>query len=449
MNRNHYARKKRQLSILIKKLNQQLTSNYELTSGHIKKLMIKIKKLVEELELVISRSDLKKILGTAAIIIGVLISNQSIAQSFAPRQINPYGLTVDGFFPRPAFADLDGDGDFDLMTINGNLGGENNQFHYFVNIGSTSNPQFGTPMVNPYGLQAPLGEYASPAFADLDGDGDLDLLVGDEDWNTDISFLKYYQNIGTSTNPQFDSPQTNPFSLIVDPDEGELFPAVVDLDSDGDLDLLAGLRNGDTKYYENTGSIDNPQFASPQINPFGLDLGSHSYVFPAFADLDNDGDMDLLFTVYDGSMIYFKNTGTVTDPEFPSFQVNPFGLEAIDSYYLSSALSDIDDDGDIDLFVGEVFDNISYFENTEIARISNLHTDYNIKLSPNPANEILNINSNENFEKIEIFNVFGILVKSIQRNVTQISLNDFQPGSYTIKITKSNNTISTHKIIKK
>eukprot|EP00946_MAST-07B_sp_MAST-7B-sp1_P000505 g505.t1 len=79
-------------------------------------------------------------------------------------------------------------------------------------------------------------------------------------------------------------------------------PAFVDVDNDGDMDLVIGRLEGDLKfYYENTGSASNPSYTRREgaLNPFdGVaidgdpDMGIYSA--PAFVDVDNDGDMDLV-----------------------------------------------------------------------------------------------------------------------------------------------------------
>ena len=107
-------------------------------------------------------------------------------------------------------------------------------------------------------------------ITDIDNDGDQDLFVGAySDYQTRI---KYYQNIGTNAVPLFDAPVDNPFGLS--PFSFYLaFPEMADLDNDGDIDLLIGSaadtsQYGDFYYFENTGTSENPHFANPQRNNF-------------------------------------------------------------------------------------------------------------------------------------------------------------------------------------
>jgi len=68
-------------------------------------------------------------------------------------------------------------------------------------------PSFKTPQINPYGLTR-VGAYATPSFADIDGDGDLDAFVGGPDGNT-----RFFKNTGTASSPTFAAASTNPFGL--------------------------------------------------------------------------------------------------------------------------------------------------------------------------------------------------------------------------------------------
>ena len=265
----------------------------------------------------------------------------------------PFGLADAGTFASPAFADLDGDGDLDAIVGEG----DGNAI-FFANTGTASAPAFAPPATNPFGL-ADVGYLARPALADLDGDGDLDAFVGEA-----FASTLFFENTGTASAPAFAPPETDPFGLAEVADLAS--PTFADLDDDGDLDSLVGENTGSTIYFENTGSAGAPAFAPPVTNPFGL-AGAGSRATPAFADLDGDGDLDAFVGEELGNAISFENTGTASAPAFVSPVTNPFGLADVgyDSY---PAFADLDGDGDLDAFVGEGTGTTLFFENTGTAR---------------------------------------------------------------------------------
>lgn len=214
------------------------------------------------------------------------------------------------FYNRPKFtyADLDGDGDQDLV-----IGGYSGLI-YYKNIGTAGDPYFleinsgedGYPFSN-VSLPSPYGS-ATPAFADVDGDGDLDLLVGAVKYSS-TGALFFYRNGdsdgGNSTSPDFNQDTDNNPFVGVNPGDRP-YPAFADVDGDSDLDLIIGgyysastyfyliqfYKNeqetpGTPVYVQHTG-IENPFFFE--------DITRTTYETPlAFADLDGDGDLDFFF----------------------------------------------------------------------------------------------------------------------------------------------------------
>ena len=270
------------------------------------------------------------------------------APAFAPPVTNPFGLADVGFLSAPSFADLDGDGDLDAF-----IGEYDGDTFFFENTGTAGNPALASPVTNPFGL-ADVGLYSAPSFADLDGDGDLDAFVGERSAST-----FFFENTGTAGAPAFASPVANPFGLA-----DVVFisaPSFADLDGDGDLDAFIGRGDGDTLFFENTGTAGAPAFASPVTNPFGLsDVGSRSR--PSFADLDGDGDLDTFIGAYSGDAFFFENMGTADAPAFAQPEENPFGLADV-GLNGTPTFGDLDGDGDLDAFIGERYGDTLFFEN--------------------------------------------------------------------------------------
>jgi len=277
------------------------------------------------------------------------------APVFAAPITNPFELTNSGYNSTPAFADIDNDGDLDLLS--GNSYGE---FFYAENLGVISSLTFLAPVSNPFGLANTGGKDSFLTYADMDNDGDLDLISGSE-----YGDFYFFKNIGSASAPVFDAPITNAYGLT---NIGKnSFPTLVDIDNDGDFDILSGEYYGDFYYFENTGDAANPAFAAPVTNYFGLtNMGYGSA--PAFADMDNDGDLDLLSGDWYGDFYYFENTGSASAPAFDAPITNAFGLSGI-GYYSAPTFADIDNDGDLDILSGDgnYYGDFYYFENTGTA----------------------------------------------------------------------------------
>ena len=206
-------------------------------------------------------------------------------------------------------------------------------------------------------------------------------------------------------------------------------------------------------FIENVGSQNNPQFASPQINQFGISIPSDYYLrLPSFGDIDADGDFDLLSNEYilnygGGSygyhdFYYQNNKGSASNPMFSLEALNPFGLSAVleDYSFLSnSEMVDLDGDGDQDIIstamtisdYGEEYEFHYYENNSGASNTLNLSDKFN--LYPNPASDIINIASNYNIKLIEVIDQLGrIMLK--KENSNNLVINGLSKGIYSFNI---------------
>jgi hypothetical protein len=237
------------------------------------------------------------------------------------------GLDADGP-TRAQPVDLDGDGDMDLLVSSYRDGGVS----WYENDGTG---QFRTHRI---ALDAPQAR--DVVAADFDGDGDLDVAVAAYASNS----VLWYENLGADG--------FGPARTITSDARGVRTLAVADLDSDGDLDLVSGSWFDDkVAWYANDGAGN---FGAQQIIANDTD-GVRSI---RVGDLDGDGLPDVaVASRLDDTVSWFRNMG---GGNFGPKQPLPFtgnGPEAIELY-------DIDGDGDLDLFLARYWDNtISWFEN--------------------------------------------------------------------------------------
>ena len=172
----------------------------------------------------------------------------------------------------------------------------------FRNEGSSSQPSYRLAQT----LELTSAYHQSPALADLDADGDTDLLLGT--WNQGVL---YFRNEGSRTALRFVQDTT----LTIDPSRASnTMPALGDIDGDGDLDLLVGEASGEVNYYRNEGTRQQARFVLVTEKLGDIDAGRRSA--PTLVDLDGDGLLDLVVGREDAGVSAFRNAGTRSEPRF-------------------------------------------------------------------------------------------------------------------------------------
>ena len=187
---------------------------------------------------------------------------------------------------------MDGDGDLDIVYA----GLTNDTFGWLENNGSSW-------------AQASIDTSADGAkavhIADIDGDGDLD-FVGGSFYGDSVA---WYENDGAA-NPSFTK------TTISTGTDGLNDVDVADIDGDGDLDIIAASGNDDEiTWFENNGAAD-PTFATTVI---ATSADNPHEVF--IADMDADGDLDIISTsVNDSTVAWYENNGAA-DPTFAAADI--------------------------------------------------------------------------------------------------------------------------------
>ncbi|MCD4820114.1 MAG: FG-GAP-like repeat-containing protein [Candidatus Cloacimonetes bacterium] len=224
------------------------------------------------------------------------------------------GIDV-GWYAAPCFEDIDNDGLLDMIIgeWDGNLN------HYEQN--SSDSYSFTLISENFNGIN--VGSFSAPCFEDVDNDGMLDMIVGEDDGNLN----HYEQNSSYSYN--FVSITENFNGIDVGNNSA---PCFVDIDNDGLLDLFVGESDGNIHHYEleSSGSYN---FVSITANFNGIDVGNNSV--PCFADIDNDGLLDLFVGESDGGIYFFRQV------VIPDFTANPrFGYSSLNVSFSNQTIGD-------------------------------------------------------------------------------------------------------------
>lgn len=356
-----YAKKARQFKGLSRKIRRWIADGSFMSFSQSKQnaLLGKLRKLYA----FISNgrpAGMRKLAFSAAIAGGMALSTPVSAQNFVSPIGNPFGLT--GSYSFPTFADLDTDGDLDIVALR-YINGQNSLV-FVENQGTATTPQYGNELINPFGLGT-FESLTTFEFTDIDDDGDLDFFAGDYYGGG----LRFKPNEGTPENPAFGAFQDNPFQFQTN--EQLTIPVFADIDNDGDQDIFSSIYGGQVLFFENTGTPASATYTTPVASPFSIETGATILLFD-FADLDNDGDLDLMASdIYGGLTGLIKYQENQGSPEAASFAASvswPFNIEIPKTEpYFAIVFGDIDSDGDQDMISGGYESTILYFENTGFA----------------------------------------------------------------------------------
>lgn len=285
-----------------------------------------------------------------------------------------------GWCAAPTLADLDSDGDLDLIsgcmpvTARGGDSASSEKFlHWFTNDGSRSQPQL-RRVEFPRTGSFPVAALGTPRLIDWSGDGLLDLVVSAG------KQIYLFRNIGERDSPRYEA-HANPLPSCWG---SAALPVAQLLDWNGDG--LPDALNG-TRVYTNTGRGSPGIFRSPfsLLKP-GQTISHLSGIgddwrFQRMFDLDADGRLDLMDADHGGHVWWHRNQGTREEPDSDTTGIrltlvdgqpvrvglNRTGFNALQGARATYTVGDFDDDGRNDLVVADTFGIVRYFRQTNPA----------------------------------------------------------------------------------
>ena len=358
----------------------------------------------------------------------------------------------------PVFFDYNADGLIDIII--GNYGEFDSSIPIlykaslwlYENIGTTTNPSFqlitkdfaniSTINLDANNNRPTLGLH--PAFGDLDGDNDMDMIIGDYNGH-----IHYFTNTaGTGNTAVF----TLTHAEYLDIDVGnKATPLLYDLNNDGLNDLVIGQKRGTFSYYKNTGSTFVPNFSlitdslgKVATKPTYINYGNSSPII-----IDSAGTTQLFSGSASGSIYKFGNIdGNLTG----TFSVDSKVEKIWEGINSKISIADINNDNLLDMLIGNQSGGLSYYDGSAIVSIKEVNSITEINLYPNPTNGVINIdlgNNNLNNATIQLIDLIGKVINTERATskYTTINLSNFSKGIYLVKFSNQKGS-KVYKVIK-
>ena len=369
------------------------------------------------------------------------------------------GEMVDfGSGTNPTFVDYNADGLMDLVVGTQGYflpyGDRDPRLFLFENVGTLTSPSYeliNDDWLNTADFFGGSTVYWAVTFGDLDGDGDDDLLLGEQE-----GILVYAENIaGPNNTMEFGQFQAGYMGI----DVGRFSkPTIYDLNQDGLNDIIIGEKNGKLNYFQNVGTLMDPAFISdpltaPNTDSLGLVnttepgfISGHSS--PVFQEIN--GELFLFSSSHSGRIKVYNN---ITDNLYGTFNkiYDQYGQfkEGTNTHV---TIAEIDGDGYFELIIGNLRGGLAAYNTIfEAPPTMGVNTEQVLKnpvqfnVFPNPVRDILNIelekNSNESVN-IYLYNALQqrVLHKNFTNQQIAISVKDLPSGVYFLEIQQGSAT---------
>lgn len=348
----------------------------------------------------------------------------------------------------PFFIDIDGDGDLDCFSGEySNVRAA--QIYFYRNDGTNKNPQFKQVTGDANALSKVAANALSiPFFIDIDGDGDYDCFIGEGTTGA----IMYYKNTGTATHPVLEkqSAAFNPLSGVKFWASGVASPSFADVDGDGDYDCLVSDEDGNENYFKNTGDVHNPSFVhvNASEDPFSSVVFNKGMYNVSFYDWNKDGLPDLFVntTYYKNVGTVGKPAFIGISNDKPLFQ-----NKSEDRYaYAPLRWVDINNDGAVEVFQGNTKGSFVY--QTSSSNIADATVSApSARVFPNPSKEefVVNLPVSNAQTIVRVTDMQGKLITTLATSSSFVKFGkDFKAGAYMVQVLQNNKAIFSQKIIK-